>query len=119
MSGDVLNWLGALLGLPLAAVGVGGLVLAWRNRRTKPTAARMFALGVVLLLGNAGVELVIYTLFPLHEWIDSAILDAQVAYLLAGAARQAFVVTAALLITAAVFVTEDPTERPEPGGTVE
>ena len=111
MSDSPWTWIWVLLGLPLAAAGVGALVVAYRNRGAKPTAARLFALGVVLLLGNAGVELLVYTLFPIHEWLDSSVIGLEVAYLLMGVLRQAISVVAALLITAAVFVPDDPPQR--------
>ena len=106
MNDEIWTWIWALLGLPIAAVGVGALVVAFRQRRERPTAARLFAAGVVLLLGGEGVDLLLFTIFPIHEWLGPAV-DVQVGYLLVGGLRQAVNVLAALLITASVFVSDD------------
>ncbi|NNJ25790.1 hypothetical protein [Alienimonas chondri] len=112
MNDDSWQWVWLLMTVPLGAVAVGALALCWRNRRVRPLGSKLFAAGVVLLMGANGVDLLLYTIFPIHEWLDPALLDLQVAYVLTGVVRQAFSVVAALLITAAVFV---PDDRPNAG----
>lgn len=106
-----------LLNLPLGAVAVGALVVAWRNRRAKPAAAKLFGSGVALLAGANAADLMLYTLFPMHEWLPPGLIDVQVAYFLTGAVRQGVSVIAAVLVTAAVFLPKSPADgRPAGGG---
>ena len=113
MSDDLYSFLYVLITLPLFAVGVGGLAVCWLRRRQRPTAAKLFAVGLGLLLGGLALDAILYHLFPLHEWVGIVGIDVQLAYLLTAVFRQIMTVGAALLVIAAVFV-EDGSDRDRP-----
>ena len=110
MSEDVWRATRLALTVPSVAAGAAAVAVAWLNRRRKPRAARLYAAGVLVLLGRMGAgEL----LWRGPGWMES-VISAGVHFYTADVLWTAYSAAADLaacgLVTAAVFLPE-----PDPG----
>ena len=104
--------------IPLFAVGVGGLVLAYRSRRDRPRAAGLYAAGVSALLGAHAAVFIAFWVFDLYGWLNARGVGHEVTGVAVSVVSALFGTVAAVLITGAVFRGE-PQRRPAaPGGEI-